>query len=80
MTFIPQQQHKQCFIACSKDKVDAGLCDCINRMRNEALRQPPVIGSVCHHNGPYTITKDEDGNETCCKCKKPLAKGLITPK
>jgi hypothetical protein len=35
MTFIPRQQEKQCFIACSEDKVNAGLCDCINRIRNE---------------------------------------------
>jgi hypothetical protein len=47
MTFIPRQQEKHCFIACSEDKVNAGLCDCINKMRNQALRQPPVISSVC---------------------------------
>jgi len=46
MTFIPQQQEKHCFIACSEDKVNAGLCDCINRMRNQALPQPLVSGSL----------------------------------
>ena len=34
----------------------------------------PVISSFCHHNGTYTTTKDDDGNEICCKCRKPLAK------
>lgn len=29
-----RQQEKHCFVACSEDKVNAGLCDCINRMRN----------------------------------------------
>lgn len=47
MTFIPHQQEKYCFIACSEDKVNAGLCDCVNRMRNEALRQPPVSCLIC---------------------------------
>lgn len=47
MTFIPKQQEKNCFIACSEDKLNAGLCDCINRMKNQAFRQPSVIGSVC---------------------------------
>ena len=37
-----------------------------------------VISSFCHHNGTYTTTKDDDGNEICCKCRKPLAKWLIT--
>ena len=32
MTFIPKQQEKHCFVACSEDKVNAGHCDCINRM------------------------------------------------
>ena len=40
MTFIPRHQEKHCFVACSEDKVNSGLCDCINRMRNEALHQP----------------------------------------
>ena len=33
-----------------------------------------VISSFCHHNGTYTTTKDDEGNEICCKCRKPLAK------
>ena len=37
-----------------------------------------VISSFCHHNGTYTTTKDDEGNEICCKCRKPLAKWLIT--
>lgn len=37
------------------------------------LTIPAVISSVCHHNGTYTATKDDEGNEICCKCKKPLA-------
>ena len=44
MTFIPKQVKKSCFIACSQSKVDAGLCDCVNRMRNEAsLHQQPLL-------------------------------------
>lgn len=35
MTFIPRHQEKHCFAACSEDKVNSGLCDCINRLRNE---------------------------------------------
>ena len=56
MTFIPRQQEKHCFIACSEDKVNAGLCDCINRMRNEALRQPLVI---CRATFKGIVTNDE---------------------
>jgi hypothetical protein len=71
MTFIPHQQEKHCFIACSEDKVNAGLCDCINRMRNEALRQPLVIGSVC------TCTKFREtpminDKHICSICNKPI--------
>jgi hypothetical protein len=71
MTFIPKQQKKHCFIACSEDKVNAGLCDCINRMKNQALRQPPVIGSVC------TCTKFREtpminGKHICSICNKPI--------
>jgi RecJ-like exonuclease len=68
MTFIPRQQEKHCFIACSEDKVNAGLCDCINRMRNQALRQPLVISSVCHFcNGSGKLgTLDECRD--CDKC------------
>lgn len=71
MTFIPQQQEKHCFMACSEDKVNAGLCDCINRMRNEALSQPLVISSVC------TCTKFREtpminGKHICSICNKPI--------
>jgi hypothetical protein len=55
MTFIPQQQEKHCFIACSEDKVNAGLCDCINRMRNQALPQPLVSGSL-QYREPLCLT------------------------
>lgn len=33
MTFIPHQTEKYCFVACSKEKVNSGLCDCINRIK-----------------------------------------------
>lgn len=46
MTLIPRHQEKHCFVACSEDKIKQGLCDCINRMRNEALHQPVVSGSL----------------------------------
>ena len=36
--------------------------------------QPAVISSFCHHNGTYTTVIDSNGNEVCCKCRKPLAK------
>jgi hypothetical protein len=36
--------------------------------------QPAVISSFCHHNGTYTTVTDSNGNEVCCKCRKPLAK------
>jgi len=68
MTFIPQQQEKQCFIACSEDKVNAGLCDCINRMRKEALRQPLVMESVCSCSKGKGIDHDEDGKAYCIDC------------
>jgi hypothetical protein len=69
MTLIPRKQEKHCFVACSEDKVNAGLCDCINRMRNEALRQPLVIGSLC------TCTKLREtpiinGKHICSVCYK----------
>lgn len=46
MTFIPQQQEKHCYVACSEEMVKAGLCDCSNRTISEALRQPAVSGSL----------------------------------
>lgn len=36
--------------------------------------QPAVISSFCHHNGTYTTVTDLNGNDVCCKCRKPLAK------
>ena len=68
MTFIPQQQEKNCFVACSEDKVNAGLCDCINRMRNQALRQPPVIGSVCRCKKCNCEIKNDIGDGLCAEC------------
>ncbi len=70
MTFIPRQQEKDCLIACSEDKVNAGLCDCINRMRNEALRQPLVISSACKCKGGAvgrTVTADFE-HQICDRC------------
>jgi hypothetical protein len=32
------------------------------------------LHSFCHHNGTYTTIKNNEGNEICCKCKKPLAR------
>jgi len=47
--------------------------DDLDKVVNQALRQPLVISSFCHHNGTYTTVTDLNGNEVCCKCKKPLA-------
>lgn len=33
-----------------------------------------AISSFCHHNEACATTKGEDGNEMCCKCKKPSVK------
>jgi len=76
MTFIPQQREKRCFIACSEDKVNAKLCDCINRMRNKVLCQPPVIDSVC------TCTKFREtpmlnDKHICSICNKPIVKTAL---
>ena len=38
MTFIPKQTEKNCFIACSEEKVKNGLCDCINLARFTAVQ------------------------------------------
>ena len=35
MTFTQTKEMKNCFVACSKDKVNKGLCDCINRVQTE---------------------------------------------
>ena len=37
MTLIPRLEEKNCFMTCREDKVKQGLCDCINRMQNQAL-------------------------------------------
>jgi len=71
MTFIAQQQEKHCFIACSEDKVNTGFCDCINRMRNEALRQPLVIGSVCTCTN-FRETPMINSKHICSICNKPI--------
>lgn len=33
MSFTSNQRNKNCLIACRKEKVEQGLCDCVNRMR-----------------------------------------------
>lgn len=71
MTFIPRQQEKHCFVACSEDKVNSGLCDCINRMGNEALHQPLVIGSVCTCEN-FRETPMINGKHICSICNKPI--------
>lgn len=68
MTFIPQQQEKHCLVACSEDKVNAGLCDCLNRMKNEALRQPPVIKSVCDVCGSGDVIEVPHMGKNCNRC------------
>jgi hypothetical protein len=69
MTFVAQLEEKHCLVSCSEDKVNAGLCDCINRMRNEALLQPSVSGSLQEHKQvirdlmeTYIINLDENGS------------------
>lgn len=37
---------KHCFMACSKEVVDAGRCDCINQMKNLAYSQTLVRCSL----------------------------------
>ena len=50
------------------------FCQALKKYRELALCQPLVISSFCHHNGTYTTVTDSNGNEVCCKCRKPLAK------
>lgn len=52
------------------------LKDAIDQLQEQVklFCQPAVISSFCHHNGTYTTVTDSNGNEVCCKCKKPLAK------
>lgn len=44
------------------------------KMDISSINVPPIINSFCHHKGTYTTIKDLNGNEICCKCKKPLEK------
>lgn len=63
MTLIPKQQEKNCLIACSEDKVKQGHCDCVNRMRNQALNIPDVV---------KPLPQDTDGcsnDRGKCSCK-----------
>jgi hypothetical protein len=70
MTFIPKQTQKNCFAACSEDKVKNGLCDCVNLARFTAVQN-----NVFQYAGwmsqeaqiffdGYTITEDRDGIPT----------------
>jgi hypothetical protein len=39
MTFVPPQEDKLCFVACDQQKIDSGLCSCINRTMTETIEQ-----------------------------------------
>lgn len=39
MTLLPHNSDIRCFVACEPDRVNAGLCDCHNRLRNEQLKE-----------------------------------------
>ncbi len=34
MTFVSNNSERSCFSACSQDKIDAGLCVCVNNINN----------------------------------------------
>lgn len=34
MTLIPRKEDKRCFVACDKNTIDNGLCDCVNRIED----------------------------------------------
>lgn len=72
MTLISRLEEKHCFIACSDEKVKTGLCDCINKMQNQALNIPDVVGKSeqCEHD--YQPCKHEAVSEfdECTKCGK----------
>lgn len=46
MTLIPRLEKKNCFIACDEDRVKRGLCDCVNRIQNQALNIHDVSNFV----------------------------------
>ncbi len=39
MTFVPSFEDKKCFVPCEQEKIDIGLCSCINRMRNPEINK-----------------------------------------
>lgn len=66
MTLTPKQQQKNCFIACSEEKINPGLCDCINRMKNRRLYQDNIIKEDnCIHDYKLDVLK---GDILCTKC------------
>lgn len=73
MTLIARQEEKNCFIACNKDKVKQGLCDCVNRIQNQALNIPNVVvpkGTLCRCECKMP---DIDGRKGLCgRCERPI--------
>lgn len=73
MTLIPRLEEKHCLIACSGDKVKQGLCDCVNRMQNQALNIPNVVvpkGTLCRCECEMP---DIDGRQGLCgRCERPI--------
>lgn len=70
MTFIPKQTEKNCFIACSEEKVKNGLCDCVNRMRNHIHKSTEFVyegwmsqEAQLFFEG-HTIKEERDGVDT----------------
>jgi hypothetical protein len=39
MALVAQQEYKHCFVACDQQKIDSGLCSCINRTMTETIEQ-----------------------------------------
>lgn len=72
MTLIPRQEEKNCFIACSEDKVKQGHCDCVNRMQNQAFNIPHVVGQSeqlkCHHQYMNAGTLQGEAMKKCLRC------------
>jgi hypothetical protein len=64
MTLLPKQQQKNCFIACNSEKINAGLCDCVNIMRNKFLNNKNSNEECVHDYKLDTIKNDI----LCTKC------------
>lgn len=60
-----------CFIACSENKVKNGLCDCVNRMQNQALNTPNVVvpeGTLCDVCGSDNFIEAPSMGSNCLDC------------